>query len=129
MQSQNPPWRELLDFYQAKEDSRIRYDQVVGRFQPRGLLDAALVLPLENDETSWPMADGRGDITLESVSYIDEDGIRRVNAISLAISAGEHVALVGPADSGRSEIAMLLGRVLTPTAGRIRLGEADLNAL
>jgi len=123
------PWRELLDFYQAKEDSRIRYEQVVGRFQPRGLLDAALVLPLESDEVSWPMADGRGDITLESVSYIDEDGIRRVDAISLAIPAGEHAALIGPTDSGRSEITMLLGRVLSPSAGRIRLGEADLNAL
>jgi hypothetical protein len=30
---------------------------------------------------------------LESVSYIDEDGIRRVDAISLAIPAGEHATL------------------------------------
>jgi putative ABC transport system ATP-binding protein len=63
------------------------------------------------------------------VSYVDEDGVPRVNALSLAIPAGDHLALLGPAEGGRSEIAMLLGRILAPTAGRIRLGRTDLNAV
>ena len=30
------PWKELLDFYQQKEDSRIKYEQIVEQFQPAG---------------------------------------------------------------------------------------------
>ena len=33
------PWKELLDFYQQKEDSRIKYEQIVEQFQPAGLTD------------------------------------------------------------------------------------------
>src|SRR5436190_12087911 len=28
------PWKELLDFYQQKEDSRIKYEQIVEQFEP-----------------------------------------------------------------------------------------------
>ena len=36
------PWKELLDFYQIKEDSRIKYEQIVEQFQPAGMIDARL---------------------------------------------------------------------------------------
>ena len=38
------PWKELLDFYQQKEDLRIKYEQIVEQFQPAGLSDPALML-------------------------------------------------------------------------------------
>ena len=38
------PWKELLDFYQIKEDSRIKYEQIVEQFQPAGMIDARLQL-------------------------------------------------------------------------------------
>ena len=34
------PWKELLDFYQSKENSRIKYEQIVEQFQPAGMVDA-----------------------------------------------------------------------------------------
>ena len=38
------PWKELLDFYQNKENSRITYDQIVEQFQPADMVDAHLLL-------------------------------------------------------------------------------------
>jgi len=28
------PWKELLDFYQMFQDSKIKYEQIVEQFQP-----------------------------------------------------------------------------------------------
>ena len=36
------PWKELLGFYQRREDSKIKYDQVVGQFEPIGMPDASI---------------------------------------------------------------------------------------
>ena len=56
------PWKELLDFYQQKEDSRIKYEQIVEQFQPAGLSDRALMLdepgelpPLEGELAVSPI--------------------------------------------------------------------------
>src|ERR1700722_19902006 len=32
------PWKELLDFYQIKEDSRIKYEQIIEQFAPAGMI-------------------------------------------------------------------------------------------
>ena len=33
------PWKELLDFYQAKEDAKGRYELLLESFQASGMLD------------------------------------------------------------------------------------------
>ena len=38
----NAPWKELLSYYQQKEDARIKYDLLHETFQPPGLLPASL---------------------------------------------------------------------------------------
>src|SRR5439155_6892 len=42
------PWKELLDFYQIKENSRITYEQIVEQFQPSGMTDARLLIALRH---------------------------------------------------------------------------------
>ena len=37
------PWKELLDYYQQKEDIRIKYEQVVEQFDRPELMPAALI--------------------------------------------------------------------------------------
>ena len=49
--------------------------------------------------------------------------------ISLAMEAGENVAIVGPSGSGKSTLLNLLGTLETPTSGRIALEEQDLAEL
>jgi putative ABC transport system ATP-binding protein len=52
-----------------------------------------------------------------------------LRGVSLAISAGETVVLVGPSGSGKSSLLMVLGGIERPTAGRVRIDGHDLGAL
>jgi ATP-binding cassette, subfamily C, bacterial CydD len=49
-----------------------------------------------------------------------------LEGLDLELSPGETVALVGDSGAGKSTIAMLLVRLLEPTAGRISVGGVDL---
>jgi ATP-binding cassette, subfamily C, bacterial CydD len=49
-----------------------------------------------------------------------------LDGLDLELSPGETVALVGDSGAGKSTIAMLLVRLLEPTAGRISVGGVDL---
>jgi ATP-binding cassette, subfamily B, bacterial len=71
--------------------------------------------------------DGFTTITVEGVSFTyagaDEPALRDV---SLTLSAGQIVALVGENGSGKSTLAKLLAHLYTPGAGRIRWDDVDL---
>ncbi len=73
-----------------------------------------------------------GDLAIEvdgvSFSYAP-DAPSVLDDVSLAIAAGERIALVGPTGAGKSTLAKLLARFYDPTAGRILLGGADLRDL
>ena len=104
------PWKELLRYYQRKEDVRVKYQQVIEQFQPVGLIGAAPV----GEPPQPPLEAG-------NLGWTDEDGQRRVEAVSLHIEAGEHIALLGGEGSGATELAQLLARLLQPDSGRLQL--------
>src|SRR4051812_49288684 len=49
--------------------------------------------------------------------------------MSMAIEAGEYVALMGPSGSGKSTLLNLLAGIDRPTRGSIRIGDTDISAL
>ncbi len=57
-----------------------------------------------------------------------QDGFR-LRVDSLDIASGERVAMIGPSGSGKSTLLHLMGGILTPQAGAIRVQEQQLNAL
>jgi ABC-type multidrug transport system fused ATPase/permease subunit len=116
------PWKELLDFYQRKEDSRIKYDQIVEQFGPEGMLDARLQLG-EGEETLV------GDIAATNLTLVEDDRLRLVDAVSFSLPAGTHAAVIGQSSSGKSELAMLLARLVAPSSGRITISGADLASM
>src|SRR5579859_6582295 len=118
------PWKELLDFYQIKEDSRIKYEQIVEQFQPPGLIDRTLQLV---EPEAIPNLGG--EITVSSLIYNEDDRAHILNGVDVALPLGPHIAIVGTGASGKSEFAMLLARLLVPSAGRILIGGQDLNQL
>ncbi|HEV2677714.1 MAG TPA: ABC transporter ATP-binding protein [Aliidongia sp.] len=118
------PWKELLDFYQTKEDSRIKYEQVVEQFQPPGLIDRTL--QLTEPDTIAHLTD---EIAITGLSYSEDDRAHILDGIDLTLPLGPKIAIVGNGTSGKGELAMLLARLLVPTAGRIMMGGQDLNQL
>ncbi len=118
------PWKELLLWYQQKEDVRIKYEQVIEQFDPPGMLPEALQRP---DLDPGPPLDG--DIAVVNLSYSDEDGARLLEGVSFTLPVRCHAAIVGEAGSGKCELAMLIARLIRPTRGRITIGGRDVQEL
>lgn len=117
------PWKELLTWYQQKEDIRIKYEQVIEQFDPPEMLDEGR-LHDEPDETGTD-----GSIELRNVSVVDEDGIRPLDGVSLEIPSGTHLLLLGAGNSGRDELVMLLAGLTDPAGGSVKLGGRDMARL
>ena len=113
-----PPWKELLNFYQIKEDSKIKYDQVVAQFAPPGMRDEDQVF---GDHEAKPFDSG---ISAANLQYA-EDGDPVVDGINLEVGRDSHVAIVGDASSGKAEAAMLIAHLIDATGGTLRLGGKD----
>ncbi len=118
------PWKEILAFYQRREDARIKYEQVVSQFQPAGLLDEASL-------SAEPEPPGalRGDVQTANLTLSDDHGDVVVEAASLRLSMLQAVALAGTAGSGKSEIALLLAGLLRPSKGQVTIAGHNLAEL
>lgn len=118
------PWKELLDFYQNKENSRITYDQIAEQFKPAGMTDARLLL---EEPESVPLL--RGDLVVANLSLAEDDRSRIVDGVSFTMPIDEHAAVIGQSGGGKNELAVLLARLMRPSAGVITIGGADLAEL
>jgi len=65
-----------------------------------------------------------------SQSYPGPEGsVNAVNEVSLAIGAGEFVAVQGPSGCGKTTLLLMAGALLQPTGGRVLLDGQDPYAL
>jgi putative ABC transport system ATP-binding protein len=55
--------------------------------------------------------------------------VAALSGVDLTVHAGELMGLLGPSGSGKSTLMSLLAGVLRPSAGKIRVGEAELSSL
>ncbi len=61
-------------------------------------------------------------LTLESAA----GPVNILNGITLAVEAGQTVALIGPSGSGKSSLLMVAAGLEAPSAGRVRIAGTDL---
>lgn len=110
-----PPWKELLNHYQIREDAKIKYDQVVTQFAPAGMREDEMVA----GEADVPRFEGQ--ITATNVRY-EEDGETLIDGFNLEMGLDQHVAIVGDAISGKDRAAMLVARLMDVSAGKFAYG-------
>ncbi|SDE25403.1 ABC transporter ATP-binding protein [Glycomyces harbinensis] len=67
-------------------------------------------------------------VALEAVSKT-YPGVTALEEVSLAIGAGELVAICGPSGSGKSTLLNLAGTLDRPTSGTVRVAGEDVSAL
>jgi len=77
-------------------------------------------------------ATGRSLIACSDVTKIYKMGqteVRALDQVSLEISEGEFVAIIGSSGSGKSTLMNMLGALDQPTQGRVRINNQDLGTM
>jgi ABC-type bacteriocin/lantibiotic exporter with double-glycine peptidase domain len=119
--SLSEPWREMMDFYQLKEDSQVRYKNVMAAFD---LAPEHRLVPVDRDLYRFS-----GEIELRSVSFRTPEGARLIEDINLHVRPGEMVALVGYSGSGKSTLAKVVAQLMPYTEGQAQLDGHDIRDL
>ena len=107
----------------------------VAEYLQRGLAAAESVFALldekpETDTGKIPLQRARGDIAFRQVNFryarAEHSALRNV---TLSISAGETIALVGSSGGGKTTIANMVPRFYHPDSGTITIDGHDIEAL
>lgn len=117
------PWKELLDWYQQKEDTRIKYEQIVEQFEVADLIPDRLLT-----EEGDPDVRVAGTLAFSNVRLGEDGGANVLEEVTCDIPLAAHTAViaVGP---GGEELAQLIARVVLPSGGQIRLDGHDYAGL
>ncbi|MFZ1414739.1 MAG: ABC transporter transmembrane domain-containing protein [Defluviicoccus sp.] len=118
------PWKELLDWYQTREDTRIKYDQLREQFEFPDMLPEEHLRPVE--ATPPTLA---GLIDVANLSVEEEGGVKLLDGASFRFDLGEKVGFAGGSSSGAGTAARVLARLTTPSRGTVRIGDNDLAQL
>jgi ABC-type multidrug transport system fused ATPase/permease subunit len=117
------PWKELLNYYQVKEDARVKYDLLYETFEPPGMIEPRLLSddPPDNVVLEGELIAGNLDL-----SEADEgDGVFS-GGLSLRIEIPCHLAIVGGPSSGRDRFAATLAGIKRPLGGSLTINRFNL---
>jgi putative ABC transport system ATP-binding protein len=116
------PWKELLAYYQTVADVNVKYQTVVENFDPP---DIYPVERLTTDET----VQLNGDLKLANVTFSGGAAGQEVHDVSMSLPEGQSCIVIGPDGSGRSEVLQLAAGLVSPSSGRVEIGDQDLEQL
>ncbi|WP_432817407.1 ABC transporter transmembrane domain-containing protein [Sulfitobacter sp. JB4-11] len=118
------PWKELLAYYNQTQDMSLRWETIMERFAPKGMVDAAL---FDGEPEETPRLNG--DIELVGVTVRDEDGNAVLEDLNTTLPAGASIGITAPNDEDRRAFAELLIREVIPASGKVMLSGHDLSGL
>jgi ATP-binding cassette subfamily B protein len=112
------PVQGLTDAYQTMQRGTVALETIYS------ILDA----PDTVSDIAGPvkLADARGEVRFENVSYSYGNDSRVLHDIDLHVAPGETVAIVGPSGGGKTTMLLLLQRLFPLEAGRITLDGIDI---
>ena len=77
-------------------------------------------------ERAAPEQPADNSVTLENVTFAYEPGRNAIDGISMHISSGQTVALVGPSGGGKTTAAGLIARFWDVSGGSVKIGGTDV---
>ena len=107
------PWKELIDMYQVYQDAHVQYYRTMEYFDraPDHQIEPSNRKPYTFE----------GNIDVQNLSFVTEDGIHLLDDISFTLDRGQHLALVGFSGSGKSTLALCVGQLYPYSAGHVLL--------
>ena len=116
------PWKELMDYYQGLQDSRVRYDRIMQYFDEKP--DFELLPP----ESRAPY-ELQGEIDVKDLSLAVDGHVLILDKVSMDVHPGEQLALVGMSGSGKSSLAMVIGQIYGYSSGHVLMDGKELRTL
>ena len=119
------PWKELLNFYQIKEDARVKYELLRESFEVPGMLEPALIDA--EPETRAPIA---GALVASNVDLKEEDEGETTfpGGLSFTAPLPASLAIVGGQNSGSDRLAHVIAGLKRPDTGKLLAGDLELTA-
>jgi peptide/nickel transport system ATP-binding protein len=117
----SPPWRIITEGHvlRCHWTGVAAADQPIQRFAlSEQCADAASFLAVDALEVHFPIRRG---LLQRTVGHV-----RAVDGVSLTISAGRTLALVGESGCGKTTVGKALLQLIKPTAGSVKLGGSEL---
>lgn len=118
----SPPWKELLAWYQGQADARMRYTILTEQFA----IDEEPAPGEESFSPQWLEELPGLSIAASNVSLKRHDGIREINNVSLTMSSGDWISLVGTGNSGKNGLAQMFARLVHPSSGKMLIADQDV---
>jgi len=103
----NEPWRELVNYFQQKENARVKYEQVIANFDPPGLRPEFSL----DERLPEPIPELAGAYELRQTSVILDGTTRALDQLQLSTPPSQHVAVVGASGSGKSTLILVLAKL------------------
>ncbi|RRJ84750.1 ABC transporter ATP-binding protein/permease [Aestuariirhabdus litorea] len=123
-QDLDAPWKELLKYYQTKEDVRVKYEQIVEQFTP-----VPMFPPSRLNEGDTRLELVNEEIRFDRVFFSDPDASVKLDSITMTLAMKQSVGLMGDNESGASELAQLICKLQTPDRGAIQIFGHDLKRI
>ena len=113
------PVRTLIDFTEQFQNGYTGFERFVEMIN--------IEPDIRDKDEAEPLADVKGDIVFEDVSFKYKDGAHRVlRHINLEVPAGSYVALVGSSGGGKTTLCSLIPRFYDVTGGTIKIDGKDI---
>ncbi|TNF90770.1 MAG: ABC transporter ATP-binding protein [Gammaproteobacteria bacterium] len=118
------PWKELLRYYQRKEDVKVKYTQVIQQFDPHNLIEADIL----DHQPELQQLPGN-EILANNLRYTEDGLYYSIDGASFRIPTDQHCAAVGLGNSGKDELAGLVSRLIYPSSGNLTIGDQKMQEL
>ncbi|RLN93315.1 hypothetical protein BBJ28_00002115 [Nothophytophthora sp. Chile5] len=99
------------------------------RMSSEALFDLLSLPPAADGETTLGSVEGHVRFNDVSFSYPSRPDILVLDHLNLEIRPGEVVAVVGKSGAGKTTIASLMSKIITPTSGSVMLDGVDIATL